>query len=244
MSTTKRQEQILELLRENRSLTVTKLSELTYTSASSIRRDLTRLENMYLLKRTHGGATIVSESGEAPNFANRMGENIMGKKRIAKKASALIEDGMSVMLDGSSTAAYLVPHLAAHKGITLFTNNMLTAISAINYGIKTHCIGGESLHGSAVLSGTAAYNAINDIHPDILFFSSRAIDRDGVISDPTAEENYLRSLMLRNAALKVFLCDSEKFGKRALHRLTTIGEMDAAVFDKPYDELDTSCRIL
>ena len=45
----KRQEQILGLLNENGFMTVEKLSELTYTSASSIRRDLTKLQNMYIL---------------------------------------------------------------------------------------------------------------------------------------------------------------------------------------------------
>ena len=58
MSITKRQEQILQLLNENRFMTVEKLSKLTYTSASSIRRDLTKLQNMYFIKRTHGGASI------------------------------------------------------------------------------------------------------------------------------------------------------------------------------------------
>ena len=48
MSITKRQEQILKFLQEHGFLSVEKLSQLTYTSPSSIRRDLTALQNMYL----------------------------------------------------------------------------------------------------------------------------------------------------------------------------------------------------
>ena len=57
MSTTQRQEEILELLNEHGFLTVERLSELTYTSPSSIRRDLARLGALSLIKRTHGGAS-------------------------------------------------------------------------------------------------------------------------------------------------------------------------------------------
>jgi len=244
MSITKRQEQILELLRENTFLTVEKLSKYTYTSPSSIRRDLTRLQNLSLIKRTHGGASIHSDVTEAPHLNNRMTENIVGKKKIAKKAAALIHDGQSIMLDGSSTVAFLIPHIAKHKDITLFTYNMMTAISAINYGIATHCLGGTSLNRSAVLAGASTYKAVAEIHPDIAFFSSRGLSQDGIISDPTPEENYIRKLMLENAKTSVFLCNSEKFGNQALYALASLDEVDYCVFDKPWSELKTKCKML
>lgn len=46
------------------------------------------------------------------------------------------------------------------KDILLFTNNMITAINAINYGIKTHCIGESSVNNSAVLSGPTSYRKV------------------------------------------------------------------------------------
>ena len=244
MSITKRQEQILELLNESRFLTVDKLSELTYTSPSSIRRDLTKLQNMYFIKRTHGGASILNENNQAASFNNRLSQNTIGKKRIAKKAASLLCDGQTIMLDGSSTAAYLVPHIAKHKDIILFTNNMITAINAINYGIKTHCIGGSSVNNSAVLSGPQSYRIISEIHSDILFFSSHSIDKNGIISDPTEEENYLRLLMLANTKQSVFLCDSEKFNRKSLYTLVSINDIDVAVFDSEWNDLEVKCKII
>ena len=175
MSITKRQEQILELLHEHSYISVRRLSEITFTSESSIRRDLFALENLSLLKRTHGGAEVCEGINHAVPLISRMEKNIPEKRRIAKAASILLRDGMSIMLDGSTTAGFLVPHIAKHKDVILFTNNMLTAISAINYGIVTHCIGGESVARSAVLSGAQAYSAIRALRPDLLFFSARAI---------------------------------------------------------------------
>lgn len=241
---TNRQEQILALLEENRFLTVERLSAMTYASPSSIRRDLTRLENACLVKRTHGGATVPEEQSQAAPLESRMSKNILGKKKIAKKAAELLRDGASVMLDGSSTAAFLLPHIARHKEIRLFTNNMATAQSAISYGIRTHCLGGDSVNRSAVLCGPACYRAIEGLRPDILFFSSHSLDRRGVITDPTEEENYARRLMLSVAAESVFLCDSEKFDRRALYTLASLDEIDTAVFDEPFPALRTKCKIL
>ena len=75
-------------------------------------------------------------------------------------------------------------------------------------------------------------------------FSSKSLSDYGVISDPTAEENYLRALMIKNAKIKVFLCDSEKFSDTSIYTLTTLDEIDYAIFDEPYDNLKTSCKII
>lgn len=244
MSISSRQKQLLDLLEERGFLTVESMAELTYTSQSSIRRDLIALQNLSLIKRTHGGASLLREVNQAVPLSSRMTQNVAEKRKIAKIAASLLEDGQSVMLDGSSTAGFLVPHIARHKEMIVFTNNMLTATNAINYGIPTHCIGGFSVNQSAVLSGTEAYRAAQKLNPDILFFSSKSLDRSGVISDPIPEENYIRSIMLENAAKKIFLCDSGKFDRRSLYRLASVDEIDACVFDKPFAELNAKCEIL
>lgn len=244
MRITRRQKQMLDLLQTHGFLTVSKLSELTFTSASSVRRDLTHLQNLCLVRRTHGGVTILAENNQPIPLNNRMTQNVKGKRIIAQKAAALLQDGQSVMLDGSTTASFLIPYIARKKDIRLFTNNMMTAMNAINHGICTYCIGGDSVNHSAVLSGEDAYKAAAGICPDILFFSSRSVDRNGTISDPTKEENHLRSIMLQNARQKVFLCDSEKFNRQSLYVLTTLDEVDVAVFDAPYPELKAKCEIL
>ena len=244
MSISVRQRQILDLLEERGFLSVESMAELTYTSQSSIRRDLAALQNLSLIKRTHGGASLLREVNQAVPLSSRMTQNVAEKRRIAKIAASLLEDGQSVMLDGSSSAGFLVPHIARHKDMIVFTNNMLTATAAINYGIPTHCIGGFSVNSSPVLSGTEAYKTVASISPDILFFSSKSLDRSGVISDPIPEENYIRSIMLENARKKIFLCDSGKFDSRSLYRLTTVENIDACVFDKPFPELTARCQML
>ena len=87
MNISKRQEQILELLREQGFITVENLSKLLYTSPASIRRDLTRLEDMCFLKRTHGGASVLNDINHAIPLNSRMTKNIINKKLAEKLKS-------------------------------------------------------------------------------------------------------------------------------------------------------------
>ena len=244
MGLTKRQEQILDLLHENNFMTVERLAILTYTSPSSIRRDLVSLQNLSLIKRTHGGASVFDGVNHAIPLVSRMEKNIQAKQQIAKKAATLLKDDQAVMLDGSTSAGFMIPHIAKHKRMVVFTNNMITAVNSINYGIETYCIGGKSINGSAVLSGPSAYRMIEELKPDILFFSAQSLNKHGDISDPMPEENYIRTLMLARAKFSVFLCDSEKFGSESLYRLTSLDQIGAYVFDKPYTDLKTKCKAI
>jgi DeoR/GlpR family transcriptional regulator of sugar metabolism len=85
---------------------------------------------------------------------------------------------------------------------------------------------------------------VEKINPDILFFSSKSLDINGVISDPIPEENYIRSIMLENATRQIFLCNSQKFYTRSLYSLTTVDKITACVFDKLFPELCPKCDIL
>lgn len=244
MSITERQRNILNLVNEYKYISVQKLSALTYTSPSSVRRDLTKLENMFYLKRTHGGAQCLEGDNQPPNFNSRITQNIIAKRKIAQSASTFLRDSQCIMLDSSSTAGYLLPHISKFKNITLFTNNMITAINSINYGIRTYCLGGFAHKNSPVLASEDTYKALLTIHPDILFFSSFSVDSDGNITDPTAAETYAREIMLKNSAKRIFLCDSGKFNRRSTFHLTSADDMDACVFDAEYSALKCKCPVL
>lgn len=244
MSIRKRQEQILSILNERSFVTVKELSAITFTSQSSIRRDLTYLQNNGLVKRTHGGVSSVEPMANVASYYDRLHKNANRKRIIAQKASVLLEDGQSILLDSSTTATFLLPHIAKFRNITIFTNNLSTALHAIELGINTHCLGGQAINGSVALSGSETFTALENLFVDILFFSSQSLDVNGNISDSTEEENYVRKMMLKASKTTVFLCDSEKFHTSATYKLCNLNDVDYAVFDAPYPDLFTNCKIL
>ena len=244
MSISERQKQILRILDDRSFITVQELADLTFTSASSIRRDLTYLQDNGLVKRLHGGVSSVSPLANVASFYDRTHKNVKEKRIIAQKASILLKDGQTVLLDSSTTATFLLPYIAKHHNITVFTNNLSTALHAIELGISTHCLGGHAVNGSTALSGTETFTALADLTVDMLFFSSQSLDKDGNISDATEEEHFARKLMLRSAKTRVFLCDGEKFNTQSTYRLCNLNEIDCAVFDSPYSDLETRCKLL
>ena len=244
MSTTHRQEQILNILNERTFITVNELSKLTFTSPSSIRRDLTYLQNNGYVQRTHGGVSLPSPIKGVASFYDRTNKNIKEKRAIAQKASYLLRDGQNIILDSSTTSTFLLPYIAKHKAIKVFTNNLSTALSSIELGIDTHCFGGRSINGSVVLSGAEAYRTLSNIKADMLFFSSQSLSINGDISDSTEEENYMRKLMIKSSKKSAFLCDSDKFNKTSLYRLCNIDNIDFAVFNREFEGLDTKCKIM
>ena len=244
MGISERQNEILKIIGENTYVSVNELSRRTFTSPSSIRRDLTRLENLGLVNRSYGGASLPEINGRVAGFYNRLTKSIKEKRLIAQKASALLKSGQSILLDSSTTASFIIPYIAKIDSAVVFTNNLEIAVSAIKQGICTHCVGGSSINGSVSLGGSQAYKALSDISVDIMFFSSQSLSIDGMISDSTEEENYVRSVMLERANKTVFLCDSTKFNTKSLYTLTSLDCIDYVVFDRDFDGLITKARLL
>ena len=244
MGISERQNEILKIIGENTYVSVNELSKLTFTSPSSIRRDLTHLENLGLVNRSYGGASLPEISGRVAGFYNRVTKNIKEKRLVAQKASALLKSGQSILLDSSTTAGLMIPYIAKIDSAVVFTNNLETAVSAIKEGIATHCIGGASINGSVSLGGSQTYRALSNINVDIMFFSSQSLSSDGMITDSTEEENYVRCAMLERADKTVFLCDSTKFNTQSLYTLSSLDRIDYAVFDRNFEGLVTKATII
>ena len=98
-------------------------------SDMTLRRDLLQLEKENKVIRVRGGAMSVLEvqkrSGEA--YAQKTTINTDAKKAIAKKTAALIDEGVSLFLDGGTTAMYLAKELP-DRPCHIFTNGIAVAV--------------------------------------------------------------------------------------------------------------------
>lgn len=118
---TERKNQILSILssQKQKRIEVTKLSELLGVSQVTIRKDLDFLAKTGIIIREHGYA-ILSDTNEV--YA-RLALNYETKLKIAYKASELVEDGETLMLETGSCCATLASVLAeTKKDLTIITN--------------------------------------------------------------------------------------------------------------------------
>lgn len=223
-----REREILQLLkRQDGFITVKELCTKLYASESSIRRDLTSLENRGFIKRVYGGAELITNFLNVIAFNKRAHHNVEAKKAIARKAAKLVKDGCILFLDQSSTSFYLANELIHKNSLTVITNNIeiLTLLSNSNHKVVSS--GGLlSSDNRSCLIGSDAQYIFENTYADIAFFSTKAISDDGIISDCIREEITVRNSMLKNATKKIFLCDSEKFGAKAVYKQCSLSDVD------------------
>ena len=227
---TDRQNEIYSILGEKGSVSVKELASRLFISESSVRRDLALLEKRGFVKRSYGGAHIVNSAETVMPFGMRTYRNAEAKEIIAKKAIDLIHNGNIVFLDQTSTSYFLAREILKSKSVTVVTNNREVLNLLSNGDMTVISTGGTvSRANTNCLFGQNACRSFQEIYADIAFFSAKALSSDGVISDFSQEEVFVRNAMFSSADKKVFMCDSSKFDTHSAYRQCTLGEVDYLV---------------
>src|SRR5215213_11249132 len=126
-----RREQILQdidLLDDN---LIPTLSKKYGVSEMTIRRDLRALEDTGVIRRTYGGAVRGPQAAGEPLVVAR--EKRQMQARAQKGAIAgyaareLVDDGSSIVLEGSTTVTSMVSLIAERQDLTVVTNSLYTA---------------------------------------------------------------------------------------------------------------------
>ncbi len=230
MFKSERQSQIFELLNNKGFVTVKYLSEVLFTSESSIRRDLAVLEQKGYIRRSYGGAEVISSGTGILPFNTRSYDFVAEKQKIATKAAELIKKGDIVFLDQSSTAFFLARAIMDKKGITVVTNNIEILNILSHSDITLIASGGTvSKANNNCLIGHNAAKTFEGIYADFVFFSAKSLSDDGVITDCSEEEIFVRNAMFKNSAKKVFLCNSAKFGSHSSFVQCSLEDIDLLI---------------
>ena len=229
-----REQEIISILKTtNGFVTVKNLCETLFASESSIRRDLKSLEGRGLVKRSYGGASLISNFSNIVTFNHRIQQNVNTKRELAKKAVTLINDGDIVFLDQSSTSFFLANELINRSSLTVVTNNIEIMMLLSNSQIKIISSGGFlSNENRNCLIGGDAQKTFENVFADIMFFSVKAISDDGTVADCSREEILIRNAMLKNAHKKVLLCDSSKFGSHAPFKQCELSDIDYLICEE------------
>ena len=226
-----RQEAILSTLAAKQFCSITELAKQLFVAPITVRRDLTEMEAAGLLKRCHGGASVVDFANREVPYELRSRENASAKARIAKKAVQQIHHGDTVFLDASTTVAHMADYIDSQLELTIITNSIRVLEKLRGKGIRCYLTGGMLLENSSALVGRIAEDTVASLYADICFFSSQGITEDGVITDFSEDETRLRKRMLDNAKRKIFLYDHSKLGKRFLFKVCTADELTTVITD-------------
>lgn len=225
-----RRAEVLQWVQTHGVVEVNALAESLAVSSSTVRRDLSVLEEQGLLRRVHGGAMIDGEILE-PRRQERAVSHEAQKLQIAARAAELIEDGTTILLTGGTTTEALLPLLMTRRDLTVVTNSLNVAIGfadAPHVGVIV--LGGYLRRDELSLLGHLTRRALDDLVVDCMFAGAFGLDADGVTGANIAEAETDRQLMSAGRRL-VVLADSSKFGRRGPVRLATAAQISTLVTD-------------
>lgn len=238
MKTTNRADQILRELRQKGSLSLDELIADLGASAASVRRDLAKLEAKGLVRRTHGGVTLVEPLLYEPFrydslFQNREQHRTPEKRKIGLAAAELILENETVGFTAGTTTTHVARNLRNRLNIRVITNAINIAMELSNCpGLKTFVTGGfVQWAGSFSLVGHAAITSLSDIYMDRVFVSVCGIDPARGITVIEPEEGLTFRSMIQQAKQTIVVADSSKIGMVTPALICPISDIHLVITD-------------
>ncbi|UXR74292.1 DeoR/GlpR family DNA-binding transcription regulator [Staphylococcus sp. IVB6238] len=209
MLTDKRHALIIDVLGQHSFLSLQQLMDYTGSSASTIRRDLTKLQAEGLLTRVHGGAKLVDIAIE-PELSTKRTQHIEEKIEIAKQAANLINQNDCVYLDAGSTTLEMVPYIKA-TDITVVTNGLTHVEALLKQRIRTYIVGGEMKSTTMAVVGTRAVNFLRNYCFNKAFLGINGIDISTGLTTPDEREALMKEVAIQQSQQTYVLADASKF---------------------------------
>ena len=204
-----REQRLLDILgtvREKGYTTTQELAERFDVSLSTIRRDLSELNQRGMVAISKNGVVPISETIVDTPVSFRSTVNAHAKALIARNAIQLVSSGSTVFLDSSSTVLQMVGGLRNLRDIVVVTNSLPVVKRLQGSSVSVRLIGGEM---SPLSQG---------------FFGPVAVTPQGFAAETTENSASLRRAAMEQAQSSVLLFDNSKIG---LTRPYNIAHIDA-----------------
>lgn len=183
-------------------------------SASTVRRDLQHLSAENAVRRTYGGAILMTQRPEVSLGERRTVQDAQ-KRAIALAAAAMVEDGDTLILDAGSTVLAL-GHLLKGRRLSIVTNNVaLLPCLAHEPGIEIVVLGGALRATSMGTIGPFALDALRRVTADRVFMSADGVVAGRGLCEASLDQAWLKSLMIEQARELIVLADATKLGRAA-----------------------------
>src|SRR5690349_23009326 len=167
MQSAERQHRIGEYLQKVEFASLEEIAKHVDASVSTVRRDLTVLETVGSVRRTHGGARIVAPKSDEFTFSARDTHQLAEKEAIGRACAELILPNQSVILDAGTTVYHVARYLEP-KAPQIITNSLPVAnLFASANRLELVLSGGVVYPRLGVLVGPLAVEAFSQIHADI-----------------------------------------------------------------------------
>jgi DeoR family transcriptional regulator, aga operon transcriptional repressor len=229
---------ILQELLRNGQVSVECLARSFNVSPATIRRDLTELEQLGLLRRNHGGAVPVAPMlyeafRHVSSFQEQEQQCAAEKRRIGLMAANPVADGEIIAIGAGTTTTQVARSIRHRKGITVLTNAINIAMELSHLPEIKVCITGGYLSGDwfAVVGDIAQRNA-GEIFVDKVFIGVDGIHHQHGLTTNYPEQAAIHRSMMRQARQRTVVADHRKIGLLGTSLIWPADQIDTLVTDK------------
>jgi len=232
-----RHQEILVRARADGRVEVKRLADDLDVTPETVRRDLTALERLGLLRRVHGGAIPVERLGVERAVADRE-ERLAGQKeRIAKVALDELPDGGSVIIDAGTTTAHFARLLPTDRELMVVTHSLPIANLLVTRPNVTLCLlGGVVRPRTLAAVGDWTRHNLEDVFVDVAFIGTNAITATHGLTTPDLGEAAVKRALIGAARRTIVLADHTKFGREDFAHVCDLEAIDTVISDIGLDD--------
>lgn len=236
MTNKQRLDLIERFIRENGYVDLHTLAKQFKISLSTVRRALNELDSQGVIRRHHGGASLVETEANSTgyDFITQDDRQADAKHMIAEAIASRIEPGMTVILDGGTTT-YALARILVSRRLQVITNSLPIAALFSEIGSSDTIVTGGTVYARlGVLYGPTCELSLEQMHADIAVMGAAGITREGIWN----ANHFVVSVqkrMMAAADRSIFAIDHTKFGRRALNLTTQLSPEFKIVTDRSVD---------
>jgi DeoR family fructose operon transcriptional repressor len=238
-----RQQAIAQLVTETGRWSVNDLASRFQVTTETVRRDLSSLERIGLVRRVHGGAVAGDRLAVIDTaIGERDVAHAEEKDRIALAAvGQLPASGGSVLVDAGTTTSRFAAALPPDLALVVITHavSVITRL-APRSNLDLHLLPGRVRATTQAAVGAVTVAALGDLRADLAVVGTNGLTFEYGLSTPDIEEAAVKRAMVSSARRVVVLADSSKFGVESPVRFATIDQLDVIVTDTGIDPGDRS----
>jgi len=230
-----RQNEIIRIIKEKNTLSISDLAKYFDVSEMTIRRDINELRESKIVMQRRGRvySKAVGSAEEQYDLYKEKMSRADCKERISRFAASMIEPSDTIILDAGSTTECLARCIPESKNLSVvcYNYNILEQVigrddlSLVFLGGYYHPMDQmfESQYSVSILEGLRANKA---------FFSASGVHRSLGVTCGHNYEVIVKRSAFNSSDAKYLLVDSSKFGKVTGSYFAQLSELDAIITDE------------
>ncbi len=229
-----RQQAMAQLIGQEGRLSVAQLAGTFEVTTETVRRDLSSLERIGLVRRVHGGAVPSSSLSVIESaLGERDQANIAAKDAIAAAALRQLPPPASVVvIDAGSTTVRLAAVLPREHRLSVVTHAVPVAARLAGLPhIDLHLLPGRVRPTTHAAVGTDTVAALGELRADVAFVATNGLSAEFGLTTPDRDEAATKRAIVGCARRTVVLADSSKIGVETPVRFAAVCDVDVLITD-------------